>query len=174
MKKNKNHLLVAGVLAGVILVFLAFMAMPSLYGKEILLDLRPVDPFDPLRGQYLTLAYDINNLDTLGLKNLTQGQAVYVLLYPDEKGISRPIASSAQPLTPQKDQVLIKGQIENGRAYFGIEAFFMERGAILNQPIQEAKARIKVLPDGRASVISLEKDGAPIKFKLKDVPFLER
>lgn len=174
MEKKHKALYVFVALTIVMALFVAFMAMPSLSGKEAILPLRPVDPFDPLRGQYMTLSYSINRPEEVGLHNLTQGEAVYVLIEANSTGISNPILGSVTPVAAEPNQLLLKGRYENGMIYYGIEAFFMERGSRLNTTLTGAMAKIKVLSDGRASVIELQKEGKKIELLPREGPFLAR
>lgn len=167
----------AGALSALAAGFLLFMAMPTIAGKEVKLPLRPVDPFDPLRGQYLTLGYAINNPSALpGVpKNLQPNQTVYVLLQEDAKGIAAPVRASTEPLLARGSrQTLIRGRFERGRIHYGIEAYFMERGASLDVPLAGAVAVIRVLPDGRASVARLLKDDKPVSFTYRKRSFWQK
>lgn len=149
------------------------MATPRYLGVDILLPLRPVDPFDPLRGQYLTLSYDINFPENLGLTELSNGQLVYTIL-AEKEGLYTPLFASLTPVTPKPGQVIIQGFVEGNRIIYGIEAYFMERGAILNSRIEHIQAKVKILPNGRASVIGLYKNGTPVQFTYRERTFLQK
>lgn len=176
MRDPSRPVIVGGLLTGLMLAFFLFMAMPTVTGEEIRLPLQPVDPFDPLRGQYLTLSYAINNPTTLpGLsRGLQENQAVYVLLQEDATGLSIPVQASTSPLRAQRGQKLLRGHVERGRIAYGIEAFFIERGATVETSLGGAIARVQVLPDGRASVVGLLKDGKPVTFRSRERSFWQR
>jgi len=176
MTRKNRTVAAAAILTAVMLGFLLFMAMPTLGGKEIRLPLRPVDPFDPLRGQYLILSYDINDPSRLpGLPTtLPENQSIYVVLETDTRGLSRPVRASTDPLSTGAGQTLMRGHVERGRVSYGIEAYFIERGARLETTLTGAHALIKVLPDGRASVATLMKDGKPLSFIYRERPFWQR
>lgn len=176
MKRQSRARIAGGILAAVVVGFLLFMAMPTILGKEIMLPLEPVDPFDPLRGQYLTLSYAMNNPSSLqGLpKDLRDSQAVFVLLEAGAKGVSVPVRASTSPMEAQGGETVIRGHVERGRIYYGIEAYFMERGASLDTSLAGAVARIKVLPDGRASVVGLLKEGKPVTFGYRERSFWQK
>ncbi|MBI5231590.1 MAG: GDYXXLXY domain-containing protein [Coriobacteriales bacterium] len=55
--------------------------MTATSGKAVYLNIRPVDPRDPLRGDYMTFSYDISNLD-VGLF-LTPDKAEGKAVVPD-------------------------------------------------------------------------------------------
>jgi len=174
MGKKDRFVAAAAALVVIMVVFFVFMVMPSMFGKEVLLPLRPVDPFDPLRGQYLILSYSMNRPQSIGLENLTQGESVYVLLEANSTGISNPVKAQAAWMDAGLGQTVIKGRYENGMIYYGIESFFMERGSRLDSTLDGAYAKIKVLPDGRASVVGLQKDGKSLEFIPRGGSFLQR
>jgi len=176
MKERTRLWLAAGILSSVMLAFFLFMAMPTLGGKEIRLTLEPVDPMDPLRGQYLALSYSINRPSSLpGLpKELRENQAVFVLLQETANSLSMPVQASTTPLQVGKGQTLIQGRFERGRVLYGIEAYFMERGASLETPLRGAVARIKVLSDGRATVAELLKDDKAVAFTYRQRSFWQK
>lgn len=176
MTRLPRPVLVGGILACAMLAFLLFMAMPTLGGREIRLPLEPVDPFDPLRGQYLALGYAINNPSRLpGLpKDLKEHQPVFVLLEEQATGVAVPVRASTSPLQAGGGQTVLRGRVEGGRIVYGIEAYFMERGASVDTRLTGALARVKVLPDGRASVVGLLKDGKPLPFTSRKRSFWEK
>lgn len=177
MRDPSRAIIVGGLLTGLMLAFFLFMAMPTVTGEEIRLPLQPVDPFDPLRGQYVILSYAINSPATLpGLSTgrLQENQAVYVLLQEDATGLSIPVQASTSPLRARRGQKLLRGHVERGRITYGIEAFFIERGATAETSLAGAIARVQVLPDGRASVVGLLRDGKPVTFRSRERSFWRR
>ena len=42
-----------GILLGILAVFGLYLGLPLLTGAEATLATQPIDPFDPLRGQYI-------------------------------------------------------------------------------------------------------------------------
>ena len=57
--------------------FLLWATWPLMTGTEVVLETRPVDPFDPLRGQYMTIRYTIGSLDA---EEFSEGDTIYVKL----------------------------------------------------------------------------------------------
>ena len=141
--------------------FLIYLAWPSITGKTIILDTRPVDPFDLFRGQYMTINYQINTIPLLnGIKD---GETVYVTLKEDDKGIWQ-YESTAMSIPQKKD--FIKGTVERVdtstmRVTYGVEQYFFERGA--NLPMRGIQVKLKVAADGQARIDKLLQDGKPVK-----------
>lgn len=115
------------------------------FGQEVQLALRPVDPWDPIRGQYVMLDFDISSIemdgDALEELDLERGDSVYVVLDVSEGPASVKSVSANQP---DSDEVFIRGRIEYIQRDFssfdskeqqhqleisyGLEQFFVEEG----------------------------------------------
>ncbi len=106
----------------------------------ILLKGRPVDPQDLLRGDYLTLGYDLNDVP-LGppgnnfLPNGVLGSDVWVLLEPRERYYVA-VRASREEVEPASGQILVRGTLTSGwdggrareRVEYGIEKYFVPEG----------------------------------------------
>jgi uncharacterized membrane-anchored protein len=123
--------------AGFQVLFLVGMiierAAPLRSGRTVLLHTVPVDPRDLIRGDYVTLSYDISRVKT-GMPPTMQnpsewiGQTVYVTLVPEADG--RHYRGGAI-LTdrPAGNVTFIKGTlIDPSRIRFGIESYFVQEG----------------------------------------------
>lgn len=122
------------------------------HGREIALRIRPVDPRDLLRGDYVALSYDISTLpaelvrdapprDDREIKSMT------VRVRPGADGLAEPVAVflGAEPATPASgDEVDLKARAStNWRAdtvtipvTYGIERFYLPEGE--GRPIENA------------------------------------
>lgn len=87
INSKRNKFIVAiGVQVGIIffIIFLKLLILTG--GEEVLLKIRPVDPRDPFRGDYITFQYDIsrikgNSFQSLGLQEkIKYGDKIYVPL----------------------------------------------------------------------------------------------
>src|SRR3990167_3509976 len=112
-----------GILLLILLAFLMYYAWPSLTGKTIVLATQPVDPFDPLRGQYMTIRYDIGSIPDAG--TLQVGDTVYVILAENSSGIWTLQGTSSFAPTAGD---FIKGMVVNDwgdqlQVEYGIEQF---------------------------------------------------
>jgi len=154
------------VLGGMIL----YLSLPLLLGREtIVLATQPIDPFDPLRGQYIIIRYEIN---TISLPSGAQeGDTIYVSLAEDAQGISR---YGGVSLTVPHEDLFIKGEIKNiygeeARVEYGIEQYFFERHAEFET--QDIQVEAKVGSDGQARITRLLRQGEPIEIKYQKKSF---
>ena len=114
---NSKRWLVVIVLAQVLWVALTAtmneIARDS--GTRVLLNSQPVDPRDLLRGDYMTLRFDITNVPRDKVRGTIPdelvGKAIYVALTPSGKFHEVAFASFAL-IPPQAAQVVIRGVID--------------------------------------------------------------
>ena len=163
---NKKILGLIGVLIVVIVivsVFVLYNEWPLLTGESIVLATRPVDPFDPFRGQYMTINYEISRIDNvLGFE---EGDKVYVQLEKDVLGIWR--STGASLLKPETSD-FIRGKVKRVRdnsiqIEYGTEQFFFERHA--DVPTQNITVELKVASSGRAGFVQLLQNMEPIEIE---------
>ena len=166
----KKHFIAIIVLVVIFVGFFLYAAWPTMQGTGVELKLLPVDPFDLIRGQYLILNYEINQAP----EELPAGSQVFVVLEKGEDGIHHPVRYSNEWPVTRAGQVVIRGLSSGRRVDYGIESLFMERGARLSQRMTDLTAYVRILPDGRASVVELHKDGEPAEFEYREGNFLER
>jgi uncharacterized membrane-anchored protein len=98
---------------------------------------RPVDPQDLLRGDFLTLNYDISSVTLAGAKpsEADAGRDVWVLLEPRGR-YHVVVQASREPLTPNPGQVLVRGTLGydwrnaagTSHVDYGIERYFVPEG----------------------------------------------
>jgi uncharacterized membrane-anchored protein len=150
-------------------------------GREITLQTRPVDPRDLLRGDYVTLGYDISQLPAgalAGQPSAERNPIVFVKLKPDADGLYQAVSVHAAPVAVTAPEVLIRGRVSyscgsNGRMFcdkltirYGLESYFVPEGEgkTLEQARNEQKLRVvaAVLPSGRAAIKRLLLDGEPV------------
>lgn len=103
------------VILGIVIVKLAVLSG----GTEIALRLVPVDPRDMLRGDYMTIRYDISSVPGyyFSYSPIQDGDTVYVplikngLFWTATSGVSKNL-----PVQKNTDYVYIKGTVINGGA----------------------------------------------------------
>ena len=133
--------LVALVQTGVLGYIIESRAQVLRNGQEIILKTQPIDPHDLMRGDYVTLGYDISNIDVkqiTGTAPLAQTiSTVYVAMKKTGEvwAFSR---ASWQPITDKSaEEVVLKGQSDSYfypdsstsiRLYYGIEQFYVPQG----------------------------------------------
>jgi uncharacterized membrane-anchored protein len=153
-------------------------------GREITLKIEPVDPNDLLRGDYVSLFYEISRISVSDVTNLpgeeylsTDG-TLYVRLRKGSDGywhlasatLDAPLASAAGP-----EEVDIKGAVGRGSDLgkgaslypdYGIERFYLPEGEGMDiQQDMRARAfeiRIAVASDGTAQIKALLDGGKPL------------
>ena len=150
-------------------------------GREVTLQTRPLDPRDLLRGDYVTLGYDISQLPAgalAGQLSTERNPVVFVKLAPDANGLYQAISVHAAPVAVTAPEVLIRGRVNygascTGRVFcdrlsirYGLESYFVPEGEgkKLEQARNEQKLRVVavVLPSGRAAIKRLLLDGEPV------------
>ena len=112
------------------------------HAPVILLKGRPVDPQDLLRGDYMTIGYDINSarvekFTTQAGDGSGSGADVWVLLAPRE-GYHVVMRASRDRLEPGLGQVIVRGTLGDSwrpdpgsgtsRINYGIERYFVPEG----------------------------------------------
>ncbi|MBW2976756.1 GDYXXLXY domain-containing protein [Candidatus Woesearchaeota archaeon] len=167
MNKQYARVIIAlTILMGGALAFALYLYWPLLTGQTIVLALRPVDPFDIFRGQYMTLNYEISTIPAL--EGVEQGDKIYVALEPDENGIWRYRESS---LARPEQGIFIRGTVKSVyssmRVEYGIEQFFFERGASL--PRMNITVEAKVDSFGRARISNLLHNGKPVEVGYQNI-----
>lgn len=169
-KKGKKQLarLILGlsVLLGILVGFVLYLTWPMMTGTRVVLATRPVDPFDPFRGQYMTINYEINNIPSI--EGAKEGDSVYVLLEKDEQDIWRSTGASFS----KPEDLAIKGTVKSTysgsmRVSYGIEQFFFEMGA--DVPTNNITVEVKIDAFGKSRIIQLLKDGKPIEISYKPI-----
>jgi uncharacterized membrane-anchored protein len=146
----------------VLVWMVAANTVPWHRSQTVYLRVVPLDPRDLMRGDYVTLAYDINRIPAgrvAGMGTLSRdqwaGRTVYVELEPEPGGrhYRGGSASIAQPAEGR----FIRGTLTGPNwIEFGIESFFVQegKGKEYEQAIRNRKlsAEIALTPDGRGAV----------------------
>lgn len=143
------------------------------WGTPVLLEIRPVDPYDILRGRYMRVDYALASEAALAALPGWQapwgspGTVVFVTLRPGAAGAPwTPVAvASEAPEELPAGHVLLRGRMENGSLALGLGEFHMpeERGdeaeAALRRAPESARAEVRVDGEGRAVLVGLWLDG---------------
>ena len=140
--------------------FIIYLSWPLLTGQTIVIATRPVDPFDILRGQYLTINYEISQIPAIA--EAKEGDTVYVSLKEDETGVWR---YDSGALVKPVEGTFIKGKVKwpSGTSIsveYGVEQFFFESGARF--PTTNMTVELKVSAGGQARISQLLQNGKPL------------
>lgn len=161
--------------------FLAKMAYDRVtlikHGREIALQVIPIDPRDVFRGEYVILGYNISQIDLRADANAgsddkyARGNTVYVTLHQDADGAwTSKALSTGYPSDVAASDVVIKGTVRSqfqrnpeGNAgvavRYGIESYFVPEGTgkALEDSVREKKiqALVAIGSDGTAALKGL-------------------
>jgi GDYXXLXY protein len=174
----------AGLIQVALIAFMVWQRVQILRdGTEVMLQARPVDPRDFLRGDYVALSYDISTVPAgplAGEPGAHLGMPVFVTLAPGADGYYGAVALHRERVAVSGPQVLIAGRIRGGAdcggvghefcasvpVTYGIESYFVPQGEGL--AIEQARSQGKVAivaavtADGRAAIKRLLLDGKPV------------
>lgn len=142
------------------------------FGQTVVLQIQPVDPRDPLRGDYVTFEYDITTIDGARLDvTPSVGMRIYIPLYKsgvvwraDNWDIATEIPSDdARPYVSGVIKSFSDTEYEsyNLRVAYGIEEFFIPENAGKGVSFwdKDVKAVVQVGDDGSSSITHLVVDG---------------
>jgi uncharacterized membrane-anchored protein len=150
-------------------------------GAEIVLKTEPVDPRDLLRGDYVTLGYELSQIPASEITgypgaSYTEGSDVFVVMKKSAGGTWVMSRVSAEPIDDLRDgEVLLKGRarymftpqnVETVRVDYGIERFYVPEGE--GRSIEDAQrqkridAVVMVDKKGRAQIKALRDNGVPL------------
>ena len=144
-------------------------------GREIVLEVVPVDPRDLFRGDYVTLNYDISRVPAPTDGKPMRGEDIYITLQKNPEGRWTAVhADTTPPAATGPEQVVLKGKARFSYAateqrpaevgvLYGIERFFVSegKGHEIEQLVGDRKlfALIAVDEDGNAGIKGLIVDG---------------
>jgi uncharacterized membrane-anchored protein len=146
-------------------------------GKLVLLETRPVDPRDLLRGDYVTLSYKISDValtPPIPGDGLPAGTTVYVAL--EQRGQFHEVAlASTNPITPAEGQVVLKGHSRSwwnnaaGTVHleYGLERYYVREGT--GNPRGKLTVQAAVPDSGQAQIKEVFVDGKPYAKAMKEV-----
>lgn len=182
MTKQTKFILAIAIQLAIIFLIIIFKVAILTGGTDILLRIAPIDPRDPLRGDYASFQYEISNLDYYLAQgqSLKNGGTIYVLLRQSGKYW---VTQSIQKTKPTSGEIFLKGKIASGAAenqdifgyrnfgssrlhiVYGIEEYFIPegKGSGLNfwNRNQEAYTRVAVDENGNAVLKQLYIDDKP-------------
>jgi uncharacterized membrane-anchored protein len=150
-------------------------------GKVILLETRPVDPRDLLRGDYVILNYKISDVPWSTFSppltnSLPAGQEVYIALEP--RGQFYEISRAAtNKIEAAGEEVVLKGKSQawwNGtpqstdHVEYGLERYYVKEGT--GNPLGKLTVQVAVPSSGRGLIKQVLIDGKPYAEAMKVVP----
>lgn len=147
-------------------------------GREITLDVRPVDPRSLFRGDYVILGYDISQLPLSMFQPAPRvGEQVHVRLVQDATGWKAASVGRGLPTTRSDAEVVLAARVRHVprgeplpdmrvSVTYGIESFFVPEGTgkAIETEIAPGKvqAHLAIAADGRVAIKALTVDGERI------------
>lgn len=149
-------------------------------GREVVLQTRPVDPRDFLRGDYVVLNYEISSVPAGGLKDQpapARSPVLYLKLKRGDDGFHHPISLHLEPVPVTEGEVVMRGRTtygarcnqkfcENVNMTYGIEKYFVPQGEGLEIEHSRNQGKVAIVaavtPAGRAAIKRLLVDGKPV------------
>lgn len=156
MRVFKIALVLCIAQVAVLLAMYASSVYPIIFGREITIISRPIDPRDMLRGNYVRLWYE-NFGGFTSLLEFKAGTKVYALLEPDPRAGANGYKIAKITDKKPNDGVFLAGRIESPhRGVFGIEAFFLpvDKALELERELASSGALVSigVLENGTARI----------------------
>ena len=148
-------------------------------GREVVLEVTPVDPRSLFRGDYVILGYDMSRFTLPAGTEPPKRNAPFYITLQKGPGDTWHVAGGASrpPASTKPDEVVIKGTVDYVSApptdqpqqtavvglHYGIESFFVPEGTgrELEKMIGDKKlsAVIAINDDGRAAIKGLMSEG---------------
>jgi uncharacterized membrane-anchored protein len=148
-------------------------------GQAVLLETQPVDPRDPLRGDFVRLNYKISDVPAKLFSPPVKtdppyGTKIFVALAPAGTNQFWEVTrASTESLAPAANEVMLRGKTawswRNGtnsiHVEYGIEQYYVAEGT--GNPHGRLTAQAAVSKSGRASLKELFVDGKPYEQAMK-------
>jgi len=150
-------------------------------GQTVLLETQPVDPRDPLRGDFVRLNYKISDVPVKLFPppmktNLPYGTKIFVALAPAGTNQFWEVTRAATAsFAPAANEVLLRGRSEwswrsgtnSIHVEYGIEKYFVAEGT--GNPRGKLTAQAVISKSGRAMLKEVFVDGKPYAEAMKAV-----
>jgi len=170
--KLQKFVLAVAIQLVIIFAIIIFKVAIFIGGSDIVLKIEPVDPRDPLRGDYVAFQYGISNLPSYLARDpqIARGDTVYVVLQQSGKYW---FAQGVQKNRPSADpRIFLKGRVASGgggpggarlHVVYGMEEYFIPEGKGRDFSFQgkEVAARVVVDENGNAVLKQLYVDDQP-------------
>lgn len=142
-------------------------------GHEVVLQTRPIDPRDLMRGDYVILGYDITLIDRKIVQGVSEDGArvVYVALKPDAQGLWHLSRASFEKFSDlASDEVQIRGQSTYAIAdypdatitiRYGIERYYVPEGE--GRAIEDSQRDLQI-----TAVVAVDDAGTAVMKALRD------
>ena len=132
-------------------------------GKDVILKVAPVDPYNVLSGYYVTLGYDISQPQTFAnAPKFAAGETIYAIVEQQTDGVWKPVGIEREvPKNLPANRACLRGRWNDWRIIYGIEEFYIPEGKRqqiaddLTKNRNEAHVDVKVDAQGNAALVRL-------------------
>ena len=148
-------------------------------GQLIMLETRPVDPRDMLRGDYVILGYRISDVSLSAFSPVrtnapADGTTIYVALAPvGTSGFYEVKRVSLESITATANEVVLCGKVarrwwnnSSVRVEYGLERYYVREGT--GNPRGKLTVQAAVPKSGRATIKQVFVDGKPYAEAMRD------
>ena len=161
------------------LVFLLVIPIPRWlalnWGRTVVLETAPVDPYTVFQGYYARLNYRISMAGNLPFEKSSiqpvNGRNYYVVLSPSANGFWEPQkVLTRMPGKLKKNEAALKGRYRFSRMEYGIEQYYLpenkrrELENLLREREQKIRVIVKVGRGGQGAIVRLEIGGRRFEY----------
>lgn len=168
MDKRLKFFLAIGLQVLIILLIVVFKYSIISGGVDAIFKIQPIDPRDPLRGDYITFTYNISRLSNYLVKekSLKAGDTVYVVLREGKIYWTPVYVTKIRP--DFSENFFIKGIVssvsnQNLRIVYGIEEYFIpeDKGRNFNFTNKFVTAKVSIDKNGNPVLRQVYVDNKP-------------
>lgn len=175
---NRKWLYIGAVLAALLQTGILFGAVEKRAtilrgGKEVVLQTEPVDPRDLMRGDYVSLRYQISSIKRDAVQGAPSAgeRTLYVTVKPDGDGLAQFSRASFAPFTDLSDgEVQLRGTAVNTilnapgaiiSVLYGIERYYLPEGE--GRRVEDAQHAKRI-----TAVVVVDRNGQAVLKSLRD------
>jgi uncharacterized membrane-anchored protein len=134
-------------------------------GREVTLQVQPVDPYSIMSGYYVVLSFSISRQSSFATPpELLPGSPCYAIVEKDADGIWKPVelAQDAPTYLP-KNRAVLSGTFEQGNVIrYGIENFYIPESRR-----EEIADDLRKNPDKAVVDVSVDENGGAVLRRLR-------
>lgn len=171
---NRRFWAAVGVQVAILLSMVALHGYTLMTGQPVALKAASLAPWDPFRGAYIDLGYEIGQLESrlpMAGAPYERGQRVWVTLRPSIWYWAAVAVSDQKPAAGE-NEVILRGRVEwvepdRIHVRYGIEQFYVPEGQRRELEGRMVEMVIQAVVDrtGRAAIRTVYLDGKPIDWR---------
>lgn len=142
-----------------LLAWAGYHELQRTHAPVVRLKTKPVDPRDPVRGDFMQLRYEIAGVAPETIKSLPVGSTAWVTL-ERKSGFDEAVAASASRPRPKAGQTVVRATRGWAGLEFGIERYYVPEGRG-SPKFTTIEVEATVGPGGRLYLRRVLLDGTP-------------